>query len=64
MQLIYNGNARAVIFDGVVCNKGEAVTFPDAIAKQALEQDCWTSPATKVSRPVALINDNVKETVV
>lgn len=50
-EIIYDGPSRAVILDGIVCNKGEAVTFPKEIADSALEQDCWTSK-TEAIRPV------------
>jgi hypothetical protein len=41
VEITYVGPYRAVEFEGVVCENGEAVVFPDAIALPALEQDCW-----------------------
>jgi hypothetical protein len=46
MLIVYTGPHAEVRLDGVVCKHGEAVEFPDLIARRALEQSCWTDPAT------------------
>lgn len=45
MQIMYVGPMLEVEFQGIVCKQGEPVNFPDAIAKQALEQDVWVDPS-------------------
>ena len=52
MEIRYVGPYAEVELQGVRCKNGEEVTFPDAIAAQVLEQECWTASNVSLSVPV------------
>jgi hypothetical protein len=44
MQITYVGPYEAVEFEGIACERGEAIHFPHDVAARALEQDIWSQP--------------------
>ena len=59
MKIVYVGPFREISFQGIACKQGDPISFPDGVAKRALEQDCWVelgdtqpkAPATREDDP-------------